>query len=127
MTQTNFTHQAIICCFCSYWQPMCMVITKTITSADSNRMITIDNGLPCHVYYRSFKSNILQCSNLLGILAYLDSLYLHRTIRLSCSSCYKTFFGGNLDFPKINKLNKVCSDDLTCTKMLKQCNSNVKL
>ena len=25
----------------------------------------------------------------------------------SCSSCYKTFFGGNLDFPKIMKLDKV--------------------
>ena len=23
----------------------------------------------------------------------------------------KHFFGGNLDFPKIRKLNKVCSDD----------------
>ena len=35
--------------------------------------------------------------------------------------CYKTFFGGNLDFPKIKKLNKVGSDDWTYTKMLKQC------
>ena len=32
------------------------------------------------------------------------------------------FFGGNLDFLKIKKLNKVCSDDLTYTKMLKLCN-----
>ena len=27
----------------------------------------------------------------------------------SCGRCCKTFFGGNLDFPKINKLKKVCS------------------
>ena len=27
------------------------------------------------------------------------------------SGCYKTFFGGNIDFPQIEKLNKVCSDD----------------
>ena len=26
------------------------------------------------------------------------------------SLCYKTFFGGNLDFPKIKKLKKVHSD-----------------
>ena len=39
----------------------------------------------------------------------------------SCSWRYKTFFGGNLDFPKIKKLNKVCCDDWTCTKMLTQC------
>ena len=32
----------------------------------------------------------------------------------------KNFFGGNLDFPKIMKLNKGCSDVLTWTKMLKQ-------
>ena len=38
---------------------------------------------------------------------------------LSCGLCYKTFFGGNLDFPKIKKLNNICSDDWTCTKMLK--------
>ena len=37
------------------------------------------------------------------------------------SWCYKTFFVGNLDFPKIKKLNKVCSDVWTCTKMWKQC------
>ena len=43
------------------------------------------------------------------------------------SWCYKTFFGGNLDFPKIKKLNKVCFADWTCTKMLKQCYLNVKL
>ena len=30
------------------------------------------------------------------------------------------FFGGNLDYPAINKLNKVCFDDWTCTKILKQ-------
>ena len=40
---------------------------------------------------------------------------------ISRSWCYKTFFGGNLDFPKIKKLNKVCFADWTCTKMLKQC------
>ena len=34
------------------------------------------------------------------------------------SRCCKTLFGGNLDFPKIKKLKKVCSDDWTCTKML---------
>ena len=28
----------------------------------------------------------------------------------SSSQCYKTLFGGNLDFPKIKKLNKVCSN-----------------
>ena len=27
------------------------------------------------------------------------------------------FFGGNLDFPKIEKLNMVCSNIETCTKM----------
>ena len=31
------------------------------------------------------------------------------------------FFWGNLDFPKINKWKKVCSDVLTCTKVCKQC------
>ena len=41
--------------------------------------------------------------------------------KLSRSHCYKTYFRGNIDFPKIKKLNKVCSDDWTCTKMLKQC------
>ena len=30
-------------------------------------------------------------------------------------------FGGNLDFPKVKKLNKVCCDDWTCTKILTQC------
>ena len=30
---------------------------------------------------------------------------------------FKTFFGGNLDFTKIKKLNKVCSNVWTCTKM----------
>jgi len=39
----------------------------------------------------------------------------------SCSWCCKTFYGGNVDFPKIKKLNSVCSDDWTCTKMLRQC------
>ena len=34
-----------------------------------------------------------------------------------CSWCYKTFFGGNLDFPKIKKLKKVCSD--VCTYLHK--------
>ena len=33
----------------------------------------------------------------------------------------KLFFGGNLDVPKIKKLNKVSSDDWTYTKMLTQC------
>ena len=37
------------------------------------------------------------------------------------SWCYKTFFGWNLDFPKIKKLNKVCFADWTCTKTLKRC------
>ena len=39
-----------------------------------------------------------------------------------CGWCYKTFFEGNLDFDKIKKLKKVCSDVhwCTCTKMLKQ-------
>ena len=32
------------------------------------------------------------------------------------SWCYKTFFGGNLDIPKIKKLNKVCFNVWTCTK-----------
>ena len=35
--------------------------------------------------------------------------------------CYKTLFGGNLENPKIKKLNKVCSDVWTCTKMGKLC------
>ena len=39
----------------------------------------------------------------------------------SCSWCYKTLFGGNLDFPKVKKLNKVCSNVWTCSKMWKQC------
>ena len=29
------------------------------------------------------------------------------------------FFGGNLDFPKLKKLNKICSYVWTCTKMWK--------
>ena len=33
--------------------------------------------------------------------------------------CYKTFFGGNLDFPKIKKLKKVCYNVWICTKMWK--------
>ena len=37
------------------------------------------------------------------------------------SWCYKTFFGGNLVFPKIKNLNIVCFADWTCTKTLKQC------
>ena len=41
--------------------------------------------------------------------------------KVTCSWCYKTFFWGNLDFPKINKWKKVCSDVLTCTKVCKQC------
>ena len=48
------------------------------------------------------------------------------------SWCYKTFFWGNLDFPKIKKLKEVCSEVWTCTKMLNQCaifkqNNNPKL
>ena len=37
------------------------------------------------------------------------------------SWCYKTFFGGNLDFPKIKKLNKVGFAAWTCQHWLKQC------
>ena len=37
------------------------------------------------------------------------------------SWCYKTLFGANLDFPKIKKLNKGCSNVWTCSKMSKQC------
>ena len=49
-------------------------------------------------------------------------LWLLGAIFYAASSwCYKTFFGGNLDFPKIKKLNKVGSDDWTYTEMLKQC------
>ena len=48
-----------------------------------------------------------------------------------CSWCFKTFFGGNLDFPKIKTLAKVYSDDWTCTKMWNQCyfkqNNTLKL
>ena len=44
----------------------------------------------------------------------------------SCSRCYKNFFGGNLDFPKIKILNKVCSNVWTCTKMWKLCNVYAK-
>ena len=29
----------------------------------------------------------------------------------------KNFYGGNLDFPKFKKLNKVCSNVLKCTKI----------
>ena len=43
------------------------------------------------------------------------------------SWCYKTFFWGNLDFPKIKKLKKVCSDVWTCTKMWEQCYFQAKL
>ena len=38
-----------------------------------------------------------------------------------CSRCYKTFVEGNLDFPKIKKLKKICDNVWTCTKMWKQC------
>ena len=40
---------------------------------------------------------------------------------LTCSVCYKTFFRGSLDFRKIKKLKKVCTDVWTCTTMFKQC------
>ena len=43
------------------------------------------------------------------------------------SWCYKTFFWGNLDFPKFKKLKKVCSDVWTCTKMWEQCYFQAKL
>ena len=36
-----------------------------------------------------------------------------------CSRCYKTLFGGNLDFPKIEKLNKAFSNVWNFTKMWK--------
>ena len=54
---------------------------------------------------------------------YLEKITLSKNFQKipSWSWCYKTFFGGNLDFPKIKKLNKVGSDDWTYTKMLKQC------
>ena len=39
----------------------------------------------------------------------------------TCGWCYKTFLGGNRDFPKIKKWKKVCSDVWTYTKMWKQC------
>ena len=48
-------------------------------------------------------------------------ILLRRSKRESKSSsgwCCKAFFEENLDFPKIKKLNKVCSDYWTCTKML---------
>ena len=32
-----------------------------------------------------------------------------RVLDAACSRCYKTFFGGNLHFPKIKKIKKVCS------------------
>ena len=39
---------------------------------------------------------------------------------LGSSWCYKTFFGGNLDFPKMYKLKKIVLKYLsTCTKMWK--------
>ena len=38
---------------------------------------------------------------------------------ITSSQCYKTFFGWNVDFPKIKKLKKVCYNVLTCTKMSK--------
>ena len=44
-----------------------------------------------------------------------------------CSWCYKTFFEWNLDFIKIKKFNKVCSNVWTITKMLKQCYFQTKL
>ena len=37
------------------------------------------------------------------------------------SWCYKNFLRGNLDFSKFKILNKIYSDDWTCTKMLTQC------
>ena len=55
-------------------------------------------------------------------LAYpISNTWLYICLLMSCSWCYKTFFGGNLDFSKIKKLKKVCSDVWTCTKMWKQC------
>ena len=39
---------------------------------------------------------------------------------VTSSRCYKTLFGGNLDFPKIKKLKNVCCHVWTCTK----CESN---
>ena len=32
-------------------------------------------------------------------------------VKLFSSQCYKTFFGGNLDFPKLKKFNKLSSAD----------------
>ena len=49
------------------------------------------------------------------------SLYCFQLGNEYCSWCYKTFFGGNLDFPKIKKWNKVCSDVWTWSKMWIQC------
>ena len=40
---------------------------------------------------------------------------------LAWSGRYKTFLGGNIDFPKIKRLNKICSGVSTSTKMWKQC------
>ena len=39
----------------------------------------------------------------------------------SCSWCYKTIFGGNLDFPKINQLKKNSSDESGWSKMPGRC------
>ena len=43
------------------------------------------------------------------------------------SWCYKTYFGGNLDFHQIKKFDKVWSGVWTCTKMWKPCNFKAKL
>ena len=43
------------------------------------------------------------------------------SVLMTSSWCYKTLFGRNLDFPKIKKLKKVCSDLGTSTKTWKEC------
>ena len=57
--------------------------------------------------------------NSLELQSWNNLLFFMKTLHWSW--CYKTFFGGNLDFPKIKKLNKVCCDDWPGTKMLTQC------
>ena len=72
-------------------------------------------------FVRSGKNNFFRVQKL------VSSDFAKEKSPLFCSRCYKNSFGGNLDFPKIKKLKKVCSNFWTCTKMWKLCYYKAKL
>ena len=68
--------------------------------------------LGCHGTYQYL------CLEGMQTMSSIKNILSQKQIFHPWSWCYKTFFWGNLDF---EKLNKVCSGDWTCTKMLRQC------